>query len=469
MKRNRKSRRAWTLAWAILFIFILTSPSSAQPGEKLRFEPGDTIEQLREKIRHNGYTFTVARNWVFDMPPEKKQRFFGRHAPLFPGGGGESQGIGPLAEHLGKQLPAQFDWRNHNGHAYIGPVRDQGYCGSCYAFGACAAAEGTYNRATGRYDSNCVDFSESYLIWCLGRLAQYNPHFFGCHGADWDYYELEALTVEGVTTEADFPYRESDPGTCIHWEDPTVVFKSWHRIPCNDIDAIKTAIMTYGVVDAAVDVAGAFSAYSGGIYEDTATTCPGDGYVGPECYYTFTNHAVALVGWDDNNGDGYWILRNSWGPSWGEGGYMRIKYTSARVACAVTYLVYDAATLPAPDIKANDSDTPVVVSCSMPVSIDVSLNPGDYADQNADWWIAVHTPFASPYDWYSYVYPTGWIPGIHRCAEMPLFQLAPSELLNGPLPAGEYTFYFAVDEPDGRVTATCVDSVDVIVADPPLE
>jgi len=80
---------------------------------------------------------------------------------------------------------------------------------------------------------------------------------------------------------------------------------------------MKTALMTYGPLDAAVDVDSAFEAYSGGIFENTNTSCGAD-----PCHYTPTNHAVSLVGWDDNGGDGYWILRNSWGESWGENGYM---------------------------------------------------------------------------------------------------------------------------------------------------
>ncbi len=91
--------------------------------------------------------------------------------------------------------------------------------------------------------------------------------------------------------------------------------------------------MTYGVIDVAVYAGSAFQGYSGGIYQDTNTSCSAT-----PCDYTPTNHAVALVGWND--ADGAWILRNSWGPSWGENGYMRIKYTSAIVACEATYLVY---------------------------------------------------------------------------------------------------------------------------------
>jgi len=318
----------------ILFSCFLQGASSAERTDILRFGTEDTLEQIRAKIKQNGYKFTVDHNWVFDMPAEQKQKFLSRRPSLSPKSLEASQDIGPPAKNIGEgQLPSAFDWRNHNGHSYIGPVRNQGDCGSCYAFGACAAAEGTYNWAYGKYDANCADFSESYIMWCLGRLKEYNPHFFGCDGADYAYSEVDALTVEGVTNETHFPYTTSDPGSCTHWGDPTTVFQSWHRIPCNDIEAIKAAIMTYGVVDAAVYVGSAFQAYSGGPYEDSNTSCNAN-----PCYDATTNHGVALVGWDDNNGDGYWILRNSWGTGWGEGGYMRIKYTSARVACAAVYL-----------------------------------------------------------------------------------------------------------------------------------
>jgi C1A family cysteine protease len=329
--------------------FLMSTISFAETEGKLKFEPGDTLEEIRAKIKHNGYQFTVGHNWVSDMPAEQKKNFLSRRPPRFPKSTEAWDDMGPLTAHIGEtQLPSSFDWRNYNGRSYIGPIRNQGSCGSCYAFGACAAAEGTYNWAMGKYDANCADFSESYIIWCLGRLAKYYDHFFGCDGADYDYYEIEALTAEGVANESDFPYRTSDPGSCTHWSDPTTVFDTWYRIPCNDIEAIKTAIMTYGVVDAAAYVGSAFQGYSGGIYEDTNTSCESDDPDDP-CYYAITNHAIALVGWDDNNGDGYWILRNSWGTTWGEDGYMRIKYTSANVACAVVYLTLETAPATCPD------------------------------------------------------------------------------------------------------------------------
>jgi len=116
-------------------------------------------------------------------------------------------------------------------------------------------------------------------------------------------------------------------------------------------------------------------------------------------------------------------------------------------------------------VQANDSDGPVIISSFDPVSITVGLNPGDYAGLNADWWIAVHIPFAPPGDWYTYVYPTGWWPGINLCVQTPLFALSPFEVLNMTLPVGNYTFYFAIDDPDGAATGPWwgIDSVEVTV------
>jgi hypothetical protein len=317
-------------AWLLLF----AATSFGDSNSRLPFEPSDTLEEIREKIEHNGYSFTVDDNWVYNMDPELKGRFFGRHAPPFPRARSRSDEIGPLAQHLLKTLPSSFDWRNYNGHSYIGDVRDQGACGSCYAFGACAAAEGTYNYAMGLYGANAVDFSEAFVAFCL---SDHYSGFDGCSGSTYDYEELDGLVDYGICYENDYPYTDNEQTCPLSTYPPTIQFESWNRVPCGDIEAIKTAIMTYGVVDAAVYAGPAFQAYSEGVYEDASTSCSSS-----PCYYTPTNHAIALVGWDDNppeGGGGCWILRNSWGSSWGENGYMRIRYASANVACEVCYLV----------------------------------------------------------------------------------------------------------------------------------
>jgi hypothetical protein len=119
---------------------------------------------------------------------------------------------------------------------------------------------------------------------------------------------------------------------------------------------------------------------------------------------------------------------------------------------------------PVPDIKANGSDGPVSVPQGSPVSITIALDPGGQAGLNSDWWIVANTPFGPPEEWYSYIYPQGWLLGIHACFQMPLFSLTSFEPLNASLPLGEYIFYFAVDNnADGLVDASWLDFVYVTV------
>jgi uncharacterized repeat protein (TIGR01451 family) len=327
----------WIVLLIALFAIGLVSPALAV--DSLSFQADDSLAEIREKIELNGYSFSVSDNAVFSLPQDEKNRLFSRRrtAP-----GMERKALpdpGPLAEHLDLSLPSAFDSRDVGGKAYIGPVRNQAGCGSCYAFGAIAAAEGTYNRATNSYGANAADFSEAFLAFCQGN--DYYWHFYGCEGADYEYMELQAIVDQGVITETLYPYSDDDSQTCPFSPYPPMIgFQSWHRIGCQDIDSIKAAIMTYGVVDAAVYVTSAFQAYDSGVYEDDNNGCDAGGY---PCYYATTNHAIALVGWDDNppeGGGGCWILRNSWGENWGEDGYMRIRYDSAAVSCAACYLVY---------------------------------------------------------------------------------------------------------------------------------
>lgn len=336
------SPRSWINFYRLfLVVYVLFSglPVFADEPDIIPFEPDDTLEEIQEKIEHNGYSFTVDHNWVFDMSQEEKARYFTRRKSTELKPYPMSKGLGPLEDKLGRQaLPGSFDWRNYYDAdldatvSYIGPVRNQGGCGSCYSFGATAALEGAYNFVTKRYNDNAADFSEAFLAFCL---SGYYDGFDGCDGADYEYEELDAISGFGLPAESAFPYTgnsmECDQSA---WLASRQSIPDWYRIPSGDIEAIKTALSNFGVLDAAVMVDNAFQAYAGGVFENANTTCP-------DAEYTTTDHVISLVGWDDNppeGGGGVWILRNSWGENWGENGYMRIRYTSAAVTCAATYL-----------------------------------------------------------------------------------------------------------------------------------
>ena len=343
----------------LLLIFCFTGTKTAAQ-DKIPFGSNDTLEEIQAKIQHNGYSFEVGHNWVFDLTPEEKARMFpARRAPA-----PEKRIIAPHSDIIlkatGLTTAAKFDWRDYNGHSYIGPIRNQGKNGTCYSFGACAAAESTYNFANGLYDGNCVDFAEMYIIWTLSSELPYNGQFNNDRqgsGAGNDFYELYALTksgsprgsvgYEGLCFEAAFPYSDSktSPSAEVIANSktfPRVTFKQFNRVyPANYADTteqIKTAISTYGCVDVEVSCDPAFLAYKSGVYENTNTQPDASPY-----YYSQQGHCVSLVGWDDNppeGGGGCWILRNEWGPNWGENGYMRIRYFSAMVNTAAAYLEF---------------------------------------------------------------------------------------------------------------------------------
>jgi len=218
-------------------------------------------------------------------------------------------------------LPTSYNWCDYNGCT---AVKDQGNCGSCWAFGTVAPLESAI-RLT---DGQTKDLSEQYLVSC-------NTDDWGCDGGWWahDYHQWKTPPGEsdaGAVYEADAPYTATD-GYCnspyTHHETITdwAYVGSSSSVPSTD--AIKQAIYDYGPVAAAVCVNNSFQDYSGGIF------------TGPGC--TSVNHAIVLVGWDDANEA--WILRNSWGPNWGEDGYMRIGYNVSQVGYSANYISYEGA------------------------------------------------------------------------------------------------------------------------------
>ncbi len=235
----------------------------------------------------------------------------------------------------GFDLPSSFDLRDIDGHSYIGDIRNQGQCGSCWAFGTLAAAESVWNRTYNLYDDQAIDLSESFLVWSL------SPLYDGMAGCDGGILSdpMDAMLEYGVPLEADFPYTITDPGEDLHWDASRYTFQSWYSIPTNDIETTRRVLSSIGAVTAAIQAENGFRAYTDGVFEDANRTPQDIDLMGN------MNHAIALVGWDDNPDDsdmGAWILRNSWGPDWGLDGYMWVRYTSMRVNLLEKYIMLES-------------------------------------------------------------------------------------------------------------------------------
>ena len=215
----------------------------------------------------------------------------------------------PLPELQG--LPASWDWHDQG---IVPAVRDQGGCGSCWAFGTVGIMESAVKKAGGPM----TDLSEQFLVSC-------NTNGWGCGGGltahSYHYNKLGVnQTKVGAVLEADKPYTATN-GTCSVALNHPYVLSGWKFITGSEwevptVNQIKNAIYTYGPVTAGVCVGADWYGYTEGIFS-------GNDYCGG-----YTNHQIILTGWDDTTGT--WILRNSWGDWWGEDGYMRIKWhTSA--------------------------------------------------------------------------------------------------------------------------------------------
>ncbi len=219
--------------------------------------------------------------------------------------------------------PASLNWcsaNNPKGSNRCTPVRNQGSCGSCWSFGMLGAVEAAIKIR----DNVDRDGAEQYLINC-------NSEGYGCNGGWWIYdYFVNKIptgqTAAGLRYETDLPYQAAK-GACT----AAAAYEKlidWKNLDDTAVDAIKKAVLDYGPVSVAVCVGTAFQEYSGGVFQtNEATACNSN-----------VNHAVVITGWDD--ADGAWIIRNSWGPAWGESGSMRIKYGTSNVGFGPAYVVY---------------------------------------------------------------------------------------------------------------------------------
>jgi C1A family cysteine protease len=229
-------------------------------------------------------------------------------------------------------LPSSYDWREVG--PGLPPVRNQGSCGSCWAFGTVGPLEAQIFQQSGV----AVDLSEQYLVSC-------NMDGWGCNGGWWahDYHMDTAVAGEqpGAVLESVSPYTAQN-GTCAGPYNHPYRISDWNYVNNSmvvpTVQEIKNAIITYGPVGAAVYASPAFMGYAGGIFNANET-----GKV---------NHAIVLVGWvDDGPGTGYWILRNSWGASWGDHGYMNIRYNSNSVGYAANYIDFTYNGTPPPVVE----------------------------------------------------------------------------------------------------------------------
>jgi C1A family cysteine protease len=181
-------------------------------------------------------------------------------------------------------LPTEVDWRKGGA---VTPVKDQGQCGSCWAFSTVGALEG----ASFTQKKVLTSFSESQLVDCSGKYGNQ-----GCNGGLMDN-AFKYVEKRGITTEAKYPYHPVKGKCHYKHDDNSVYVKSFTDVAKADVDQLAAAVAV-APVSIAVD-ANNFQFYSSGIFKDCKKSL---------------DHGVTLVGYTADA----WIVKNSWGEGWGE-------------------------------------------------------------------------------------------------------------------------------------------------------
>ncbi len=216
-----------------------------------------------------------------------------------------------------------WDWR---AEGKVTPVRQQGSCGSCWAFTATAAFESSYLIQ----NNKTIDVSEQHLVNCsrAGSCAD-----GGWPGNAFEFMLMKSTTSSGSKSGVDEsaePYKGKDL-QCKPYKTTSYQTVAWgyvangNRTPT--VKEVKQALCKYGPLASAVYVTPHFQAYAGGVFnEKVKTSSPND-----------VNHAITIVGWDDKLNS--YLIKNSWSDKWGIKGYMWIDYKSANIGYGTMWVV----------------------------------------------------------------------------------------------------------------------------------
>jgi C1A family cysteine protease len=219
--------------------------------------------------------------------------------------------------------PGNCDWR---GQA-VTSVKNQASCGSCYTFSVAGAIEAALLKNQRRN----LDLSEQQLVDCT--LNRYSQNLnFGCGGGDPATTMQHAIRY-GMAQEHEYPYQSGNSqkhGSCRSMQG-SVNLQNLRLMQVNarDENALANSLATYGPIAVTLNGENSdFYSYAGGVYNNP--TCP-----------TQINHAVLLVGYGTERNQPYWLIKNSWGATWGENGYMKLARGSNRcgIVSAASYFV----------------------------------------------------------------------------------------------------------------------------------
>jgi len=271
--------------------------------EQLRFSQWlknkEFVDQHMLEYAAGKHTYTVGMNKFADLSGAEFANLYlsqvsdlrGPHPPM----------CTPSSIAANSSAPASADWRTGGA---VTAIKDQGQCGSCWAFSTIASLEGQWFLA----GNTLTSLAEQQLVDCSQNWGN-----FGCGGGLMDQGFTYIHDIGGVETEADYPYTAMD-GTCAFDSSKVAgTLSSCQDLSSGDEGALQNAIVQIGPISVAIDASHmSFQLYQDGVYYE------------PNCSAQFLDHGVTAIGYGTDSGSDYWLVKNSWGTGWGSQGYIKM-------------------------------------------------------------------------------------------------------------------------------------------------
>jgi len=290
-----KKKSMWILTLTLAFTLLIYSSGFARE-----------LDDIRGAIHAKGARWVAGETSISKLPHEERLKRVGAlHPPIT---GTESLLVSATPV---EAMPASLDWRNNGGN-FVTPVRNQGSCGSCWAFASTAVLESSTLIANHTPDTD-LNLSEQVLVSCGGAGS--------CQGG---YGSRAANFIQstGLPAESCYPYTVTDGNcayACPNWQASANKIKTWEWVTTTSptVDLIKGGLNDHGPLYTQMAVYNDFFSYTSGVYSHSSGSLAG-------------YHAVLIVGYNDSSQ--YFIVKNSWGTGWGESGFFRIAYSELNSA-----------------------------------------------------------------------------------------------------------------------------------------
>ncbi|XP_041798749.1 cathepsin K [Chelmon rostratus] len=252
------------------------------------------IEAHNKEAALGMHSYELGMNHLGDMTTEEvSEKMTGLQVPMI-----HERSFTMALDNNVSGIPKYIDYRKKG---MVTRVKNQGACGSCWAFSSAGALEGQLAKKTGQL----IDLSPQNLVDCVTEND-------GCGGG---YMTNAFKYVEengGIDSEEAYPYVGEDQPCRYNSSGMAAQCKGYKEVPVGNEHALAVALYKVGPVSVGIDATlSSFQFYSKGVYYD------------PDCNKDDINHAVLAVGYGVSvKGKKYWIIKNSWGESWGRGGYI---------------------------------------------------------------------------------------------------------------------------------------------------